>query len=139
MDRKIKAVIFDWGRTCWNAENKELNEGIEEVLMFIKDKKIPMALTSLVNKKFASEPLEERRERIEKSSIRKCFDVFEIDKGYDKDPILDRATGQLGVAVGDILVVDDRVIRGISWINRRGGVSIWFKNGKFASEEPSDD
>lgn len=138
MVKKIKAIIFDWGRTCWDSEKRQLADGVEDVLKFLESKNLPLALVSLVNKE-NSEPIEERRERIEKSSIRKYFDVFVIGEGYDKDPLLEDALLQLKIPPAEILVVDDRVIRGIAWINRNGGMSVWFKSGKFANELSKND
>lgn len=134
----IKAIIFDWGRTCWNSEEKRLADNVEDVLVFLKSKNLPLALVSLVNKE-NTEPLEKRRQRIETSLIRKYFDVFIIGEGYNKDRFLEDALQKLKISPADILVVDDRVIRGIAWINRKGGTSIWFKNGKFANELPKND
>ncbi len=134
----IKAVIFDWGKTCWDADKKQLAENVEDVLIFLKSKNLPLALVSLVNKE-NSEPIEERRERIEKGPIRKYFDMFVIGEGYNKDPLLEDALGQLKIPPAEILVVDDRVIRGIAWINRHGGTSIWYRSGKFSNELPQND
>lgn len=134
----IKAIIFDWGRTCWNSEEKRLADNVEDVLVFLKSKNLPLALVSLVNKE-NTEPLEKRRQRIETSLIRKYFDVFIIGEGYNKDRFLEDALQKLKISPADILVVDDRVIRGIAWINRKDGTSIWFKNGKFANELPKND
>ena len=138
MSKNVKAIIFDWGRTCWNSEEKRLADGVEDVLIFLKNKNLPLALVSLVNVE-NTEPLEERTERIEKSSIRKYFNVFEIGSGNNKDHILEKAAGKLGVPSNEILVIDDRVIRGIAWINRNGGTSIWYRSDKFSNELPKNE
>lgn len=135
--KKIKAVIFDWGKTCWSAEKKCLADDVEDVLTFLRGKKMPLALVSLVIE--STEPMEERRQRIEQSPIRKYFDVFVIGEGDSKDPLLENALRQLKVPADEILAIDDRVIRGVAWINRHGGTSVWYRSGKFANDLPKND
>ncbi|MCU0660470.1 MAG: HAD hydrolase-like protein [Candidatus Pacebacteria bacterium] len=44
---------------------------------------------------------------------------------------------ELAVRPEETIVVDDRMIRGIAWGNRKGTSTVWLKKGKFADETPT--
>lgn len=57
--------------------------------------------------------------------------------GEDKDEMYERALIDLNILPKNVVVVDDRMIRGIAWGNHRGATTIWLQKGKFADELPT--
>lgn len=130
-----KAIIFDWGRTLFDSETKNEFQDAEGVLNWCKEKGYRIACVSLVSK-VANATLEERRRQIETSSLRKFFEIVSVTD-VDKDIILDEIVAKLNMQRSEILIIDDRMIRGIKYGNLRGHPTVWFQNGKFANELPN--
>ena len=139
MDAKIdiKAIIFDWGRTLYDTENQQEFEEAEEVLRYCKGKDYKMALVSLVTE-LSGVTLEERLLQIESSPLRKYF-VIALVAEKDKDHHFDQVVETLKFPRSQILIVDDRVIRGINYAQRMGHPSVWLQRGKFAYETPNQE
>jgi FMN phosphatase YigB (HAD superfamily) len=57
----------------------------------------------------------------------------------DKDLIFDEIVNKLDLPRDEILIVDDRIIRGIRYGNKNGHPTVWFQNDKFADELPNKD
>ncbi|WP_149404024.1 HAD hydrolase-like protein, partial [Dictyobacter arantiisoli] len=57
----------------------------------------------------------------------------------DKDHLYESVLSELALNPFEVAIVDDRVIRGIRWGNKRGATTVWLKKGKFSHEEPSED
>jgi len=52
--------------------------------------------------------------------------------------LFDEIVEKLNLPRRQILIVDDRTIRGIKYGSRQGHPTVWFQNGKFANELPDD-
>ncbi len=133
----IKAIIFDWGRTLFDSTTKKEFTDADDILAWCKDRGYRMACASLVSV-HANATLEERRHQIENSPLRGYFEFVEVTD-QDKDMILDSLVAKLAVPRNEIAIIDDRTLRGIRYGNKRGHPTIWFQNGKFADEIPTDD
>lgn len=133
----IKAIIFDWGRTLFDSETKKEFSGAEKVLSFCRDQGYKLAVASLVSI-HANATLEERQNQIESSYLRSFFDMIAVTD-EDKDRILDSIVEKLALPRENILIVDDRVIRGIKYGNSHGHPTVWVKNGKFSNELPNEE
>lgn len=83
-----------------------------------------------------SESLEERRRKIEESGIAGYFKLVLVGD-EDKTKCYEKVLTDLKVLPEEVVVVDDRIVRGIAWGNRRGAITVWFRNGKFANELPT--
>lgn len=94
-----------------------------------------MAVISLVTAA-ANATLLERLEAIEKSSLRKFF-KFAAATDTDKDKAFDETVEKLCLPRDQILITDDRTVRGIRYANQNGHPSIWVCRGKFAHELPN--
>ena len=81
--------------------------------------------------------LEEKTIVIEKSTLRKYFEVALVTD-QNKDDALDVIVAHFGIPRESIYIVDDRIIRGIRYGNKCGHPTIWFQNGKFANELPNE-
>lgn len=132
---EIKAVIFDWGRTLYDSENKkEFSESVE-VLSYLGNKGYLIATVSLVTP-VANATLAERTESIEKSPLRRFF-RFATAVGKNKDAAFDEAVKVIGFSREQVLIVGDRVIRDVKYANQNGHPSVWVQRGKFADELPN--
>ena len=131
---EIKAVIFDWGRTLYDSiKKKEFSEAYD-VLEHCRKRGYRLAVVSLVTG-HANSTLEERKNAIEQSPLRKYFEIALVtDK--DKDDKFDEVVAYFNLPRTSICIIDDRVIRGIRYGNFYGHPTIWFQNGKFANELP---
>jgi FMN phosphatase YigB (HAD superfamily) len=134
---KIKAIIFDWGRTLFDSEAKELYPESEGVMEFCSSQGLRLACASLVSVQ-ANATLDERKNQIENSVLRKFFE-FVLVTDINKDIILAEIAGKLNLPREEILIVDDRTLRGIKYGNHNGHPTVWFQNGKFANELPNEE
>ncbi len=128
---KIKAIIFDWGRTLHDPDIDSLFPGTQEVLEELS-KKYTLALVTLAK----SQSPEYRRKTIKESGIKPYFRAIVIGN-EEKDKLYEEALKELALLPENVVVVDDRTIRGISWGNRSGAMTIWMRRGKFAEELPT--
>jgi FMN phosphatase YigB (HAD superfamily) len=128
---KIKAVIFDWGRTLHDPETDALFDGVSEMAEELS-RCYQLVLVSLAK----SDSPEGRRKKIEESGIAGYF-KFIIAGGGNKIEICEEALADLGLMPEEVAIVDDQVIRGIAWGNHRGATTVWVKKGKFAGELPT--
>lgn len=128
----IKAIILDWGRTLYDRENDWLFPEAEQLLDYLS-KKYKLAIVSLAT----NELPEERQRLIRDLGIADYFEMILIDS-KDKDQMYEQVLQQLEITPQELAVVDDRVIRGICWGNRKGAKTIWFKKGKFSDELPNE-
>lgn len=131
----IKAVIFDWGRTLFDSANKIEFAEAKEVLEFCKARGLRLATVSLV-RAVSNTALEERTQQVEHSPLRPYFELALVTD-VDKDVLFDQVVQHFGLPREVILIVDDRMIRGISYGNAHGHPTVWIKKGKFAGEFPN--
>lgn len=132
----IKAVIFDWGRTLFDSAHKTEFPEAEEVLKFCQARGLRLATVSLVSA-VSNATLEERIQQVERSPLRTYFELALVTD-VDKDVLFDRVVSHFGLPREEILIVDDRVIRGIRYGNEHGHPTVWIKKGKFAGELPNE-
>lgn len=129
--KAIKAIIFDWGRTLYDSENQALFPGTEKVLQFLSK------LYLLVIVSLASDGnIEKRIQILRECRIEKYFAAVYFAQN-DKDSLYAIALSRLLLTPREVVIVDDRTIRGIKWGNAHGATTIWLRRGKFMNEEPS--
>jgi len=133
MGNKIKVIIFDWGRTLYDPETDGLFVGVAELVPELA-KYYSLVLVSLAK----NDSPEERRRKIEESGIAKHFKLVLVG-GEDKDEMYEKVLKELAVTPENIVVVDDRMLRGIAWGNRRGARTVWLRKGKFSDELPTEE
>ncbi len=134
---KIKAIIFDWGRTLFDSELKKEFPESEEIVSFCAGKGLKLAVASLVSE-HSIVGLEGRIRQIENSPLRKYF-YCALVTDKDKDKILDELVFKLQIPRQQVLIVDDRVIRGIRYGNKNGHPTVWLQRGKFENELPNEE
>jgi len=84
------------------------------------------------------EKIKERKEIIETENLSKYFDAIHFDI-ENKNAMYDQVLRSHTFEPKNIVVVDDRVIRGVWWGNAHGCTTVWVKNGKFAHEDPTEE
>ena len=130
----IKRVAFDYGRTLFDRENNSFFPEVHSVLSELS-KKFKLSIVSYAK----PDDVEVRIRAMKSHGIWDLFDgVWFVDEPELKHSALDELLMKYNLAPCEVAVVDDYVLRGISWANARGAVSIWFRNGKFAAILPDE-
>jgi FMN phosphatase YigB (HAD superfamily) len=133
MANNIKNIIFDWGRTLYDPDAEQLFPGVQAMLPEL-GKKYSLYIVSLASK--GEGEILKRRKMIKDFGIESYFqDIFFAPE--DKDSLYEGLVAKYELDLSETVVVDDRIIRGIAWGNLSGATTVWFQNGKFASELPT--
>ncbi len=126
-----KVILFDWGRTLYDPETKELFPGVTTLLCALSAR-YTLAIVCL-----ATDGDYERRRRVmQENDIERLFSgIYMAEEGKDK--LYENALLELGFQAEQAVVVDDRAVRGIRWGAQRGAQTVWVCRGKFAEERPT--
>ncbi len=135
---KIKAIIFDWGRTLFDVDIKKEESDSGDVLLYLKQKDYKICVASLA-RPLTGDNTKERKKQIETSLLGKYIDMLEVTDVKEKDEILDRLVEMLGMERRDILIVDDRIVKSIKYGNKNGHPTAWLQKGAFANELPNSE
>jgi FMN phosphatase YigB (HAD superfamily) len=130
----IRAIIFDWTGTLWDYDSMEEFPESEKILRHYKKAGLKLALASLAD----SETEKQRTDRINNSKLKKYFDIIKITS-FDKNKILRQIVEELGLPPEQVLIVDDRTVRGVRYGTENGHPTVWLQKGKFSEETPSPD
>lgn len=126
----IKAIIFDWGRTLYDIEKESLFSETEDVLDYLS-KKYNLAIVSLAT----DGNFEKRWQIIKNHNLEKYFKSILFTQD-DKDKLYVDTLEKMKLKPNEVVIVDDRMIRGITWGNKHGAKTVWIKKGKFSNELP---
>lgn len=132
----VEAVIFDWGRTLYDSDKGDLFPGVPDLLARLA-RRYRLAIVSLITGDYDAR-LAGRLALLRERNIARHFSVVLFGRD-DKDGLYATALARLQLDARDVAIVDDRVVRGIRWGNRRGATTIWLRGGKFAGELPDDE
>ena len=124
MTNQTQIIIFDFMRTLYDPETGKLISGAKALLEMLHKRCIPLYLVSYKEG--------HRTTLMDELGIRKYFTAIELveDKRQAMESIkIDHERER-------IWVVGDRVRGEIMEGNRIGAVTVWFKQGHFAGEEP---
>ncbi len=129
----IKLIIFDWGRTLYDNDNNRLFPESIQILDTLS-KKYQLAICSL-----AKDGNSERRWNVfRENNLEKYFTSILFTQD-DKDKLYQETVSKLAINPKHILIVDDRIIRGIAWGNKHKTKTVWVKQGKFSQELPTEE
>lgn len=125
----MKTIIFDWKRTLYDPDEKNLIPGAIELLNFLKHKNIPLVLIG--------KGTQEMHDEVKRLGIKKYFTYILFREGV-KDPnmyipFIDNNFPK------DTIFIGDRVRSELAVGNSLGATTIWVKQGKFAGEEPESE
>ncbi len=128
-----KLIIFDWGRTLYDPETKDVFLGVPEMLRTLSNQ-YKLAIVCL-----ATDGDFDRRKKIMKDSgVEELFSLILMAEG-NKDLLYEKALSELGFVPKDVIIVDDRTLRGIRWGNANGATTVWVCKGKFSNELPNEE
>lgn len=130
---KTKLIIFDLGRTLYDVDNKRLFTDTIKTLEYLY-KKYDLVIVALATA--GQSKIIERLEIIKENNLEKYFKeiLFSID---NKDALYAKVLNKSNLKPEEILIVDDRVVRGIKFGNNVGTKTCWVQNGKFSLELPT--
>jgi len=133
-NEEIKAVIFDYGRTLYDRENSDFFPETYEVLDYLH-LKYKLAIVSIATDK---DPPETRIRALKERNLFNHFESVLFDS-FDKDHLFVDTLEKLKITPKEVAIVDDRVMRGITWGNKNGAMTVWLRGGKFADELPNSE
>lgn len=124
----MKNVIFDWKRTLYDPDTKELIEGVLNLLDYLKNQNIPMVLIG--------KGREDMQVEVDRLQVRAYFKEIVFTEG-NKDlnvftPYVSEENPKNTIFIGD------RVRSELYIGNKLGATTIWVKQGKFATELPEN-
>ncbi|MDD5050524.1 MAG: HAD hydrolase-like protein [Candidatus Pacebacteria bacterium] len=122
-------IIFDWGRTLYDAENADLFPDTIEILEYLKNK-YRLAIVSLAKK---DGDIERRKAIVKEKDLEKYFEYIAFTD-EDKDALYEKTVHQFKMKPEKTVIIDDRMFRGIQWGNKFGATTIWLQKGKFENE-----
>jgi len=93
-----------------------------------------LAIASLVSGDYAHR-VAARRATIAAANIERFFAVIAFVADHKESAYRD-VLAQLALPPTEVVVVDDRMRRGIAWGNAHGATTIWLRRGRFAAELP---
>lgn len=86
---------------------------------------------------FANSPLKEYFELMLVSEVNP---LQRLDPKYTgKDEIIQKAVEHFGFFPSEVLIVDDRMVRGVKYGNKHGHPTVWMQGGNFPNELPNSD
>ncbi|MBI3033090.1 HAD hydrolase-like protein [Candidatus Woesearchaeota archaeon] len=130
----IKAIIFDWGRTLYDNDNNCLFNEAKPVLDYLFKKYI-LCIVSLGKN---GHDIQQRQDIIDHENLRNHF-VFIMFDHVGKDHLYEATLRKLKLKPEEMVIVDDRTVRGIAWGNKHQCKTVWLKKGKFSHEEPNEE
>lgn len=125
----MKLIIFDWKRTLYDPDARELYDGAQEIMKQLHSKRIRMML-------IGKDQGGDMNAELDKLAARRYFERV-LFTNQNKTPELFREFTQ-DVDLKDVWVVGDRVRSEIKVGNSIGANTVWLKSGKFAHEAPLD-
>ena len=127
----IKGIIFDWGRTLYDNDKKELMDGAIFVLKELKNKKYKLCLvTRGVH--------QEKENAIKKTNVVQYFEeIFFVHEKVENDFV--KCLNAMNLKHDEVMVVGDKVRNEVKVGNVLGMTTVWFRNGKYKDEVPEHD
>lgn len=125
----MKNIIFDWKRTLYDPDTKELIAGAKELLELLNNKNVPMVLIGKGG--------DDMQEEVDRLGVDKYFQKIVFTQG-EKDPntFLPFVSKEDPIRT---VFIGDRVRSELEIGNKLGATTIWVKQGKFVTEEPESE
>ncbi|MCL5427780.1 MAG: HAD hydrolase-like protein [Candidatus Marsarchaeota archaeon] len=125
----IRGVIFDFNRTLYDPDSRQLAEGALQLLGRLRSRGYAMCL---ISKKSA----EDRRGHIASLGIGVYFKRILVIEGSKQEAHFSECMDAMALPSREIAVVGDRIREEIALGNRMGMRTVWYRAGKFADELP---
>jgi phosphoglycolate phosphatase-like HAD superfamily hydrolase len=127
---KIKGLIFDFNRTLYDPDSGELVKGALELLEALKASRYKLAL-------LCKESTSVRAKLISSLGLDEFFCYILMIEGNKKIRHIHQCLSIMQLNIWEVAVVGDRVEEEICVGNIAGAMTIWVKQGKFGSVEPT--
>ncbi len=135
----MKAIIFDWEGTL--VQDDVPRPEAEEVLKYCRSKGCRLAVVS------AASDSKKRQEIFQNSPLNKYFEIMlasDVRPGQIRDTnytgkaeLMQQVVKRFNLPPEEVLIVDDRVVRGVKYGNQHGHPTVWMKGGWFPDELPN--
>lgn len=130
----IELFVFDYGRTLFDRERDMFFEDADDVLLALS-KQYRLAIVSYSK----HTEVAEREKRLKDSGLYKLFEeIVFTNTPEGKNDAYAQLAESAGVAISNMAIVDDYIIRGVAWGNRNSATTYWYRNGKFADVLPNN-
>lgn len=124
--KNTNLIIFDWKRTLYDPDKKELIDGALDLLKFIHKKGIKIILIGK-----GGEDMKEEVKRLQVGDY--FFKIVFCDQAKDIEIYRPYITKQ---NPKDTLFIGDRIHSELEVGKKLGATTVWIRQGKFATEEP---
>ena len=125
----INFIIFDWKRTLYNPDDKELISGAVEILEFLQHKNIPLILIGKGNVEMHAE--------VKRLGVEKYFSAIVFQEGAKEDSLFKPYVSKDNPST--TLVIGDRAKSELAVGKSLGATTMWVRQGKFSMEEPENE
>jgi FMN phosphatase YigB (HAD superfamily) len=125
----MAGIIFDFNRTLYNPETGSLTDGARNMLIELVEAEHHVCL-------YAKKTADDRREKLKELDIEHYFSAVRFVEEKNLSDLKGFAEF-LKLEPKDIYIVGDRVRSEIFLGNLLGANTIWYRQGKFASELPT--
>ena len=122
----MKNIIFDWKRTLYDPDKKELISGAGTLLKYLKSKNIHLVLIGKGG--------DDMHEEVSRLEVGKYFDKIIFAEGEKDLQIFTKFIFKDNPK--STVIIGDRVRSELEIGNKLGATTIWVKQGKFADELP---
>lgn len=124
----MKTVAFDWKRTLYSPEEKDLIDGAVDILAFLKDRNMYLAVVGKGDTDMYDE--------VERLGVKNYFDHVAFREGSKDADLFEEVVNKEGP--DQTVFIGDRVRSELEVGNKLGCRTIWVKQGKFAAETPEN-
>lgn len=125
----MKTIIFDWKRTLYVPEEKQLSDGATDLLSFLKGKGMYLAVVGKGDIDMYTE--------VERLGVKDYFNHIAFREGAKDADLFKEVVNYAGP--DQTLFIGDRVRSELEVGNKLGCRTIWVKQGKFAGETPENE
>lgn len=122
----MNTIIFDWKRTLYNPESKQLINGAYDILDYLKNTNTKLVLVGKGKNDMYDEVI--------RLGIDGYFTNIYFSEWAKEESIFDEYVDKS--APEKTIFIGDRVRSELTVGNKMGATTIWVKQGKFANEEP---
>lgn len=124
----MRTMIFDWKQTLYNPEEKKLIDGAVDILSYLKDKGVYLAVIGKGG--------DDMYDEVARLGVKEYFDHIAFREGTKDAGLFTEVVDIEGPA--QTVFVGDRVRSELEVGNSLGCRTIWVKQGKFANELPEN-
>lgn len=124
----MKTIIFDWKRTLYSPDERQLIDGALDILSFLKDKGLYLAVVGKGDT--------DMYEEVERLGVKDYFNHIAFREGTKDKELFEEVVEKEGP--DQTVFIGDRVRSELAVGNALGCRTVWVRQGKFADETPEN-